>query len=134
MNFNDKKHTFNVLMSFFSNFFQIPSQALSWNQNPKIIHADISARFHLQTIRILTERVQAALCVCAVCFFFLYLYDLKVNLKSGFNMDGAFLGLFHLPLVMVMHYRVNSFCCSPRNEDQTIWNPVEYISFQIGFK
>lgn len=69
-----------------------PTRALSWNQNPKIILSDISARVYPQIIRILTERVKAALCVCAMCFFILSLYDLKVNLNSAFNIDWAFPG------------------------------------------
>lgn len=69
---------------------QTPTRALSWNQNPKIIHPDISARLYPQTIRIKTERVKAALYVCAVPFFIFSLYDLQVDLKPAFNIDWAF--------------------------------------------
>lgn len=71
---------------------QTPTRALSWNQNPKIIHPDISAQLYPQTIRIETERVKAALYVCAMPFFILSLCDLQVNLKSAFNIDWAFSG------------------------------------------
>lgn len=69
---------------------QTLTRALSWNQNPKIIHPDISARLYRQTIRIETEPVKAALYVCAVPFFIFFLYHLQVDLKLAFNIDWGF--------------------------------------------